>query len=364
MSAYYDDTGLTSRAWFKPLVALWFAALAAAGMWFMPPDVHSAILRGTGLSSLHPMLAVPASRTGVIALCVVAGLLGLLIGLLIAWRIAAAGKPRGFAHGFASHEEADWSDDEPLEEPRRRRVFSAREDIGEEGIAISAPVEGDGEEAPYEEEYTIEDIPAAAPQEDFESVYAEMESDAFAPEEDGEVDPFDRNRVGDYAEYDEVEEEERIVEAVITSSFAREAEEAVAPQTPETGPASSPEPLGDMSLDALVGRLGSALDQHRRLVAGSENAAREPAPRPIPMTREPDLSAGEHEQGLPEVDDNGPVIAFLRREASRRMPAGIERERESDDADSSRTPVHSQSEAQAALRSALDRLGKANRGES
>ena len=368
MSDHFDDTGPAGRAWFKPLVALWFAALAAAGMWFMPPEVHGAILSGTGLSSLHPLLALPVSRSGLIALCAGAGLFGLLIGLVIAGRVAAAGRPRGFAPGFARHDGDSWETDEPLEEPRRRRVFSAREDIGEDGIAISAPVGSDDNEEPYEHEYIIEDIPQIAPEDAVEPVDAGLDSDYGPPPEDRDAAPIDQGPVGEYAEYDEVADYAEVADPSEAPVPDPAGEQARDPAQSEARPTPDPEPLGDMSLDALVGRLGSALDQHRRLVAGSEEAARDPAPRPIPMTREPDhgptLSSGSAEPGLAEFDEDDPVIAFLRREASRRMPAGSEMPREGEGGDRSEHRVHSQADAQAALRSALDRLGKANRGES
>ena len=398
MSDYYDKPGIVGRAWFKPLAALWFGALAALGMWFMPPDVHASLVRATGLAKVHPFFALPVSREGVLALCAAAFLVGALLGVLIAWRIARASAPRAFAPGFEMHGQSVWEDEREeaaFEEPRRRRVFSAREDIGEEGIAISAPTHD--EEGDYEDEYSIEDIPPASPEEDFEAVYAEMDEDYVAsdyePEEVVAVEePVVEEAFGDEelagapafvedAEYEEVELVEAETAIAVEPEPEWHSEPAEEPEAkPETEPDYEPEyfeagefaqaedepfeeshALGDMSLEALLGRLEGALEQHKKMVAGSEEAAQQPAPQPVPLVREPEPAPEEVSgEELPEASDDDPVIAFLRREASRRMPpppaSGM------DDEPAQEEPrQQSQTEAQAALRSALERLGQVNR---
>ena len=397
MSDHYDNTGITGRAWFKPLVALWFGALAAAGMWFMPPDVHGSIVSATQLDRVHPIFSQPLGQQGIIALCAIAGLLGLLIGLLIAWRIAVASAPRAFAPGFEVHDEHDWADsqsgDDEFEQPRRRRVFSAHEDIGEQGIAVTAPPEEE-EQGDYEDEYTIEDIPPASPEEDFETVYAELEED-YTPAEDApafeEEVEAEREPLADYgeteadeaetreildAEFVEAEDELAVAEfeepeapaPASAPSYEEEAQPLSQPfhddipaPTPQPAPVEDEVPLGDMSLDGLLDRLEGALEKHSRMVDRSERAAHEAPPEPAPMRRAPPASdvggfteSAEDAQGLPEVSDDDPVIAFLRREASRRMP---ESNRESEGGDGGESE-NSSSDAQAALRSALDRLGQ------
>ena len=398
MSDYYDKPGIVGRAWFKPLAALWFGALAALGMWFMPPDVHASLVRATGLANVHPLFALPVSREGVLALCGAAFLVGALLGVLIAWRIARASAPRAFAPGFEMHGESVWEDEREeaaFEEPRRRRVFSAREDIGEEGIAISAPTHD--EEGDYEDEYSLADIPPASPEEDFEVVYAEMDEDYVAadyePEEVvsaeepvveeafEEEEPADTPAFVEEAEYEEVELAEAETEIAVEpepewhSEPAGESEAQTQPEPDyeseyieaeefaesEDEPFEESEALGDMSLEALLGRLEGALEQHKKMVAGSEEAALEPAPQPVPLVREPAPTADEvSAEELAEASDDDPVIAFLRREASRRMPPPPTSEMDDEPAQDE-PRQQSQTDAQAALRSALERLGQVNR---
>ena len=383
MSDSFDNAGVMGRAWFKLLVGAWFALLLGGGLWLMPPNVHTLIARSTGLAGLHPMFAPPVSPAGVAALSGIVALFGLFLGLAIAARLAAATAPRAFAPGFEPQDDVAWQEEgdvEEFEQPRRRRVFSAREDIGEEGIAISAPREVDT----YEEEYTLEETPAAAPEapeKDFDAVYAEMEG-GYSPEvddahaavdEEGGTDGEEGPAEYELAEFEELGDDE-------APAFSDEMPVAYEPETPErgeetpaghaaldtAGSAGPAEAMGDMSLDALLGRLEGALEAHKSLVARSEEAARQPAPEPIPMLREPVAEDDMDEDGgLPEASEDDPVIAFLRREASRRMPVPPAHEQadrtDGEGETASESAMQSQTEAQAALRSALDRLGQVNR---
>ncbi|EDL49630.1 hypothetical protein [Erythrobacter sp. SD-21] len=397
MSDSFDNTGLMGRTWFKPAIGAWFALLLGGGLWLMPPHVHALIAQSTGLAGLDPMFAPPVSPAGVAVICGVVALFGLFLGIAVAARVAAATAPRAFAPGFEVHDESAWSDEpdvEDLEQPRRRRVFSAREDIGEEGIAISAPPreardsdeEGDG----YEQEFTVEYEPVATPEEDFDAVYAGMNGD-YVPAEDMPEEGAPVSQTIETAVEDDSEDEaETGYEFAEFEELPEEAAEYVSVADPgETKPDATQAPLddevvaeaevapamGDMSLEALLGRLEGALDAHKAMVAESEEAARRPAPQPIPMTREtaPEGEWDGDEPGgddnLPEASDDDPVIAFLRREASRRMPqppgaaiaAADDDEEVSDEEAENEGPASSQTDAQAALRSALDRLGQVNR---
>ncbi len=368
MSDHQGNTGLLGRAWFKPLVGAWFALLLGGGMWLMPPHVHALIARGTGLSQLHPIFAPPVSGDGVAVLCIAVALVGLLLGIAVAGRIAAAAAPRAFAPGFEFLEDSPWQNEaelpaDDMAEPRRRRVFSAREDIGEEGISISAPTG----EASYESEYSLDEVPPAGPAEEFEAVYAEMEGErAIADghvEQDSspaekEIDGFaafktEEVKIAEDAEFEHVgefdpePEAEPIQEEYVEDGSDRDATGGEAQAT------------GDMSLEELLDRLEGALEQHKRMVAESEEAAEQPALQPIPMMREfPAEEDTPEEKVLPPASDD-PVIAFLRREASRRMPeghAGSETLEEGSEAGHA-----APTDAQAALRSALERLGQVNR---
>ena len=392
----FEKPGLMRRAWFKPIVGAWFALLLGGGLWLMPPHIHALIADATKLSAIHPMFAPPVSAGGVGLMAIVAAIFGFLLGIAVAGRIAAASAPRAFAPGFEMHGDSVWEDERDeaaFEEPRRRRVFSAREDIGEEGIAISAPTHD--EEGDYEDEYSLADIPPASPEEDFEAVYAEMDEDYVAAEyEPEEVVTAEEPEIGDGlaeeepagapafvedAEYEEVELAEPETGPLAEPEWTAEIEDephdefetepdyvpefvAAEPdrEVEEETPLES-EALGDMSLEALLGRLEGALEQHKKIVAGSEKAALEPAPQPVPLMREgepaQDDAAGED---LPEASEDDPVIAFLRREASRRMPPPPASEMD-DEPEADEPRQQSQTEAQAALRSALERLGQVNR---
>lgn len=370
MSDHHGNTGLLGRAWFKPLVGAWFALLLGGGMWLMPPHVHALIARSTGLAQLHPIFAPPVSGAGVAVLCIIVALFGLLLGIAVAGRIASAAAPRAFAPGFEFLEDSAWREEAKLpadgmEEPRRRRVFSARDDIGEEGIAIRAPTE----EASYESEYSLDDAPPAGPAEEFEAVYAEMEGDRAVADEDVEdVGGSGEDETGGYAVF-ETEDGEIAEDAEFEHVQEFDPEPEVEPiqeeyaedgTDPDTTGGETPA-MCDMSLGGLLDRLEGALEQHKRMVAESEEAAEQPAPQPIPMTRE--LPAEEdylEDQELPQASDDDPVIAFLRREASRRMPeahAGLDAPED----EGSETGDAAPTDAQAALRSALERLGQVNR---
>ena len=385
MSDSFDNSGLMGRAWFKPAIGAWFALLLGGGLWLMPPHVHALIAQSTGLGRVDAMFAPPVSQAGVAVICGVVALFGFFLGIAVAARVAAATAPRAFAPGFEVHDDSVWSDEpeaEDFEQPRRRRVFSAREDIGEEGIAISAPPrEARHGEDGYEQEFTVDDEPVATPEQDFDAVYAEMDGD-YAPSENPQnveveatiepdaADVTDTQTDYEFAEFEEVHEE--TVEYAAFEEFAETEAEAPVDEMADAD-SDTATPMGDMSLEALLGRLEGALEAHKSMVATSEEAARRPAPQPIPMTRgiqlddepDPDGAVEDEDASLPDASDDDPVIAFLRREASRRMPqppgapvADEETEAPDPEADGA---ASSQTDAQAALRSALDRLGQVNR---
>lgn len=374
MSDRFDNSGITTRGWFRPAVAAWFALLLGGGLWLMPPDIHASIARTLALPRMAAMFEPPLGTAALAIVCGGFALLGAMLGWVIAARLAAASAPRAFAPGFEYHGDDGWSGDaeDDFDQPRRRRVFSAREDIGEEGIAISAPQD---EDAGYAEEFTIEDEPIPSPEADFEAVYAGMDPDYVPPSEEDivetepvELEPDDL----EYAEFSEVDEEpeapaQEPVVPIEPGEDERPEDDTLAPEDdPEDDPEDGAEPLGDMSLDALLGRLENALDAHRQMVATSEQAASEPPPQTVPMMREPqDIAPGAAEDdSLPDIAEDDPVIAFLRREASRRMPpppAADDGDEDDDEVERIGESRSGQTEAQAALRSALDRLGQVNR---
>lgn len=307
MSDDWTDSGLTTRSWFKPAVALWFAALLGGGLYLMPANVHAAIFRATGLG-------------GPLVVSAIAATFGLVLGLVIAGRIVAATRPRAIAPGLEVHEGDDWAEEE-VEEPRRRRVFSAREDIGEDGIGTSETIA-------EVEEQSVEE-----PDRAFEEILAEIPA---APEPEDEWDRVDAAPAEAWETQGPAENEPQ---HLVEEAEFEPVDDAEKHEAPAEG-ANTPTSLGDLSLAELEARLGAAIASHRRVVPAepTEHAADE-ADEEAPYEDE-----NESQLGQPAEDD--PVIAFLRREATRAMP------------EKSNAPAEPAYDAQAALRHALDKLGK------
>lgn len=292
MSEDWTDTGLTSRGWFKPAVALWFALLLGGGLFLMPSGVHTSIAQATGLGGRALVSALAAVFGG-------------FLGLAVAGRIAQATAPRAIAPGLEPHDGEDWSE-EPgeEEEPRRRRVFSAREDIGMDGIGTSE-IEAAHEEPARAFEEILADIP-------------ETSETASSAEE-----TLVKSVAIEDAEFEAVEE--------------GDAAELGPGPTPESSPVAMA--LGDLSLPQLEERLAAALERRKRAVAAGGDVSTDQTTAGLPVE-------DETESELQIPDDDDPVIAFLRREASRKMPQNEP------------SPPQRDYDAQAALRQALDKLGK------
>ena len=357
MNDSYASHGLTGQRWFAPVVGLWCALLVGGGLYLMPPTVHATLARSTGLAQLSSIFALPLNQTGVLALCLLCALAALALGWIIAWRIAAAAAPRAFAPGFDIGEALDWDEDETSPpEDRRRRIFSASEELAHSSLDLPPSI---AEDTVQVEEETLQE--QAGPEANFEAVYAEWdEAGGLGGDTAGEpeiellsepaYEPLHEPIVED-AEYSEIEDEEPNLE-----------EDELAEEEPAE-PFKDEEPMGDMSLEGLLSRLESALDTHRALVAEAETAASKPPPAPVPMTPARPPVTGAHDDGLADISDDDPVIAFLRREANRRMPLGPA-ERSGPDEQRSDDDVPPAIDPQAALRSALDRLGQVGRSDS
>ena len=121
---------------FKWAVALWFALLLGGGYLVLPDAVHANIVDRLGLTD-----ALPAGSVGKALLTAAAALLGLLIGLAIAWRVAALNRDatedpdQDIAPEIARLNYDGLSEPEAVEDQDHpRRPFNPRQDIGEEGI--------------------------------------------------------------------------------------------------------------------------------------------------------------------------------------------------------------------------------------
>ena len=141
---------LTRHPAFRWGVAAWFALLLGLGLFVMPEAVHQAIGEKLGLGGV-----LPGAEAKRVVLSLLAALLGLGIGLVLAMRVTALSDARepGWDGEIAEDDETDdessgiWLSDReqpapavapssaPPIETRARRLFNPREDLAEEGIA-------------------------------------------------------------------------------------------------------------------------------------------------------------------------------------------------------------------------------------
>ncbi len=333
---------ISSHPGFKYAVGLWFAAFLGFSVFVQPGTNHDILSKSLGLAAILPAAEPPVGLAGRAALAAIAALLGLLLGLVIAQRIA-------LAHALEDENEADWEqapDDQSersvwlddaahpslAEQPRAHRVFNPREDIDEDGIAGPPPADPWPEDA-IDEQAEDEDALMQAwreergPADEQEPELAEEAAGiAIFDEIEEEAGPFPDPPFPAAEETAEVPEAWAEIET--ENLWDEPAPEPELEPTPEPEPAPAPAPrseaFGDMSLDALTARLGQALAEAR---------ARDAQPA-APSAAEP-----QHEE------ESDPVIAFLRREAGRNAPGtdsapGLE------------------GDPQTVLRSALDKLSR------
>ena len=242
---------------FKWGVGLWFALLMGLGLFVMPESIHQALAERL---SLDGVLSAGSSR---IVLSVMAALLGLLIGVVLAMRVAAINDAV-----LDDDEENDvdpaWlrKEEEPLPvaatEDAPRRPFNPREDMHEEGIATSQADEAEVAALPIDEPTDYSSEVGASPSEIVEPLDDEARGSR-------DHEPDGGQSVGDTEEI-----------SFDTSSVA---------------PPVVAEAVGDLSLDALTARLERALEACK---AGPVAARQD--------------------------ENTDPVIAFLRREAENETP--------------------------------------------
>lgn len=240
---------------FKWGVGLWFALLMGLGLFVMPESIHQALAERL---SLDGVLSAGSSR---IVLSVMAALLGLLIGVVLAMRVAAINDAV-----LDDDEENDvdpaWlrEEEEPLPvaatEDAPRRPFNPREDMHEEGIAT----------------FQADEAEVAAPDEptDYSSEVGASPSEVVEPIDDEARGSRDHESDGGQSVGDT---------------------EEISFDTPHPAPPVMAEAVGDLSLDALTARLERALEACK---AGPVAARQD--------------------------ENTDPVIAFLRREAENETP--------------------------------------------
>jgi len=240
---------------FKWGVGLWFALLMGLGLFVMPESIHQALAERL---SLDGVLSAGSSR---IVLSVMAALLGLLIGVVLAMRVAAINDA---VHDDDEEDDVDpaWLREEEellpvaATEDAPRRPFNPREDMHEEGIAT----------------FQADEAEVAAPDEptDYSSEVGASPSEVVEPIDDEARGSRDHESDGGQSVGDT---------------------EEICFDTPHPAPPVMAEAVGDLSLDALTARLERALEACK---AGPVAARQD--------------------------ENTDPVIAFLRREAENETP--------------------------------------------
>lgn len=115
---------LSAHPAFPPIVALWFGALFGLGSMVMPAVVLETAARLTGLAAIFPQAEPPLGATARALIALLATLLGLGAGWLLARRLATAqelARPPRRTRAAAP-------------EPAPRRPISAHEELGGHGI--------------------------------------------------------------------------------------------------------------------------------------------------------------------------------------------------------------------------------------
>lgn len=331
MTAAKRTAPISSHPAFKWGVAAWFALLLGLGLFVMPPAIHALLAERIGIAGiLSDSTAIRA------ALSLIAAALGLLIGLVLAIRVAAINEASREDDDAETDSAGVWLQDRedeqgietgptPLEAGAPRRPFNPREDIAEEGIGIAGPQ--------IEEESPVE--PAAPAEIGDGPEIAQIDGraeDRFITEDWEEPLPDTGIDTGIAPAWDESREtlgiaaeapsDAPLPEARDTAAIADAAGSAEPPEGSDMAENDTvtPAALGDLPLDALTERLGAALGA---------------------------LKAGPPAQAAPNEAD--PVIASLRREAEREAPGPV--------------PAESPSDPQAELRSALDKLSRVGKPE-
>ena len=87
MSAKPTSPPISSHPAFPAAVALWFALLLGLGFFVVPPSSLEGIVEATGIAAIVPSAAPPLGGTARIAISVFAALVGVALGLFVAWRV-------------------------------------------------------------------------------------------------------------------------------------------------------------------------------------------------------------------------------------------------------------------------------------
>ena len=315
---------ISSHPAFPWVVGLYFAVLMAGGLFVMPDAVHANLRSWLGIEAL-----VGNALAAKLVLSVLAGIIGMLVGVAIARRVAEAKAkklsdesgetelaaptldPEDIAYDDSEPtDDAVWlADDDIGEEPEvvlpeeiPRRMFNPRDYLTEDGLETEAEFERDTivstepVDAEFEEVEAFAESPHPGPDDDEQEAKHELSNEWFATEsEHGLKEPDEPT--------------------VVTADMPEAAEQETQPVPPRS------EAMGDLSLSELTERLERALAAQRKAKDGDAQ---------------------------PIAPDADPVIAFLRREADRTAPPASAESEDTQD-------------TQASLRSALERLSQVSK---
>ncbi|WP_374407817.1 hypothetical protein [Pelagerythrobacter sp.] len=159
---------------FPAIVALWFAALLGIGTLVLPAHLFEAAIEASGISAVLPVAEPPLGVTARILIALVAAAIGVILGFVLARKVAAAQQDTRVPHRapsaapeakrpISAHDEL-WSEgfDEPVADapaaliPGRRRALSVTDEGGPSEFL------GNGE-LPAEDTEIVMDDPQVAP---------------------------------------------------------------------------------------------------------------------------------------------------------------------------------------------------------
>lgn len=121
---------ISSHRAFPAILALWFATLLGFGSLVLPAILFEKFVTVTGIASLVPAAAPPLGAKARMLIAVVAGLVGIVAGLMVARKVAAAQAPAApMRKNSPALRHADSHRDAPAKRP-----ISAREELGSDSL--------------------------------------------------------------------------------------------------------------------------------------------------------------------------------------------------------------------------------------
>lgn len=275
---------ISSHPAFPAIVALWFAALLGLGSLILPVALFESAIRAANLDAILPAAAPPLGISARIGIASLAAIVGGLLGLLIARRVArlqAADAPRErdplapllrtgdshpdeplkrpiFAHAELGSRRLDDpldADAEPAGRPlgNRRRSLSLTEDSGRSEYLGSAPAPG--EAAAAQPHFSLrEENEQTGP--DSETLAPDLPGNEMAEQVEIAADDGDTLDLGAFAEPEKDTSDD--------PEPASEPDFAVRDEAQEAAAAREDKPFERMSLAELVDRFARSLQGRDR----------------------------------------------------------------------------------------------------